>query len=405
MLGKAMNTIPVAVAPAAGDGFIDTLPAFADFEGVADTGNYRPLPEGWALATADIVSSSKAIEAGGYKAVNMAGAAVISAVTNGTGLRNLPFVFGGDGAVVAVPSFATGRTREALAAVKTWVREELELDLRAALVPVADIRAQGLDVRVARFQASPEVSYAMFSGGGASWAEAEMKAGRYAVPAAAPGTRPDLTGLSCRWNPIGARHGEIVSIIVLPGADGNNRAFQQLVSDIVALAAEQERGAHPLPADGPEFGFRLKSLDYEARAIAPAGARLGGRLRRLAARLSLLAQVTVGSLIFRIGRKAGPFDPDLYRRDVTGNSDFRKFDDGLKMTLDIDAAHLARIERRLAEAVAAGHCRYGLHRQSSALITCIAPSVYTRDHMHFIDGADGGYAMAARNLKSALPAA
>jgi hypothetical protein len=30
------------------------------------------------------------------------------------------------------------------------------------------------------------------------------------------------------------------------------------------------------------------------------------------------------------------------------------------------------------------------------------PSPFTRDHMHFIDGAAGGYAMAAKNLKASL---
>jgi hypothetical protein len=71
------------------------------------------------------------------------------------------------------------------------------------------------------------------------------------------------------------------------------------------------------------------------------------------------------------------------------------------MTVDIDAARLARIEARLGEAAEAGHCRYGLHSQASALMTCIVPSPFTRDHMHFVDGAAGGYAMAARNLKEA----
>ncbi|TGV62675.1 DUF3095 family protein, partial [Mesorhizobium sp. M00.F.Ca.ET.158.01.1.1] len=91
------------------------------------------------------------------------------------------------------------------------------LTLRAAIVPIKDIRAQGLDVRVARFQASEAAFYAMFAGGGGSWAEAEMKAGRYRIDPAPAGARPDLTGLSCRWNPIEARHGEIVSIIAVPG--------------------------------------------------------------------------------------------------------------------------------------------------------------------------------------------
>lgn len=35
-------------------------------------------------------------------------------------------------------------------------------------------------------------------------------------------------------------------------------------------------------------------------------------------------------------------------------------------------------------------------------MTCIVPTPMSRDHMHFIDGAAGGYAVAARNLKAAL---
>jgi hypothetical protein len=46
--------------------------------------------------------------------------------------------------------------------------------MRVALVPVKDIRAQGLDVRVARFGPSSNLSYAMFSGGGLGWADAAM---------------------------------------------------------------------------------------------------------------------------------------------------------------------------------------------------------------------------------------
>ena len=83
--------------------FFGTLPIFAEFEGVADVSNYRPLPDNWALATADIVGSTGAIEAGRYKSVNMAGASVISALLNALGRRDLPFVFGGDGALVAFP--------------------------------------------------------------------------------------------------------------------------------------------------------------------------------------------------------------------------------------------------------------------------------------------------------------
>ncbi len=32
-------------------------------------------------------------------------------------------------------------------------------------------------------------------------------------------------------------------------------------------------------------------------------------------------------------------------------------------------------------------------------MTCIVPSPFTDDHIHFLDGAGGGYALAAKSLK------
>ncbi|NTF90700.1 DUF3095 domain-containing protein [Agrobacterium rhizogenes] len=377
------------------DDFFRALPVFTHFEGVTDSDNYRPLPDDWLLAVADIVSSTNAIAAGHYKSVNMAGASVISAVLNALDKGDYPFVFGGDGALVAIPSSGEGHVREALAAVRTWVTEELQLSLRTALVPMADVRAEGLDVRVARFSPSDFVSYAMFAGGGASWAERQMKAGRFAVEAAAPETRPDLTGLSCRWNPIKAHNGEIVSIIAVPDQAGTGPEFRRLVTDIIAISTEQNRESHPVPVEGPTPALAFKGAKFEARATAP----LTNRWRR---KLAIAGQIVLLYILDKFGIRAATFDAKIYRRDLAANSDFRKFDDGLKMTIDVDAAHLARIETRLREAEAEGVCRYGLHRQDSALMTCFVPTPLMRDHMHFIDGASGGYAMAAMALREKL---
>ncbi|MBP1861395.1 DUF3095 domain-containing protein [Rhizobium herbae] len=377
--------------------FFSALPVFVEFEGVADSQNYRALPADWALATADIVDSTGAIEAGRYKAVNMAGASVISAILNALGKNDLPFVFGGDGAMVAVPPSGVEKARNALSAVQNWVGEELQLTLRAALVPVADVVAAGLEVRVARFQVNPDISYAMFAGGGSSWAEARMKEGLFAVPTAPPGARPDLTGLSCRWNPIQSRHGDIVSIIAVPVGSGNIAAFQALVSAIVALAAGEEREGHPVGAEGPQIGLSAAGLSAETKT-APKG-------KRFAHRLFILGQYLLTVGLYRLGMTLGGFDPKAYRRDVARNTDFRKFDDGLKMTIDVDPERLRQIEARLEQAASAGICRFGLHRQDSALMTCIVPTPLSHDHMHFIDGAAGGYAMAASRLKNQISAA
>jgi hypothetical protein len=375
-------------------GFFANLPTFERFAGVTEAANYTPLPDDWSLAVADIVGSTAAIKAGRYKAVNMAGASVISAIHNALGHRDLPFVFGGDGALVAVPSESVAQTKAALSTVQVWVKEELDLSLRAAMVPMTAIRDSGHEVRVARYRVSPEITYGMFTGGGASWAEQQMKAGQFAVDPAAPGSRPDLSGLSCRWNPIQSRHGVIASIIIVPAEGASPSHFSDLVNEVVTIAGEQERGGHPVPAEGLHFPWPPKGLDYEARASAPPHLRLFRKLR-------ILFEATVSIILERTGKPFMGLDVQLYRADSAQRSDFRKFDDGLKMTVDLDAAQISRIESILQAAAEAGICRFGLHRQSEALMTCLVPSPFQRDHMHFIDGADGGYAMAAAQLKRA----
>ena len=110
-------------------------------------------------------------------------------------------------------------------------------------------------------------------GGGAAWAERRMKAGLETNPLAPPGTRPELVGLSCRWNPISARNGEIVSIIAVPAEGASEEAFRALIADVVALAASQTRGGRPLDVEGLELGISRASLDMEARAAVPPGRR------------------------------------------------------------------------------------------------------------------------------------
>lgn len=377
--------------------FLSRLPRFTDFDGIAEFSNYMPLPAGWALAMADIVDSTGAIAAGKYKSVNMAGASVITAVLNALGQLDLPFVFGGDGAFVAVPPRGVEAAQDALSRVRTWVEREFQLDMRAAIVPVKDIRAAGLDVRVAYFQASPEVAYAMFAGDGARWAEDEMKKGAFQIEKAPKGNEPNLHGLSCRWNPVSSKNGQIVSIIAVPGEQGYGSQFRTLVSDILALVGEDDRAGHPIPPEGPQPALSMKG--YEAKYLTQPS-----KLKRATSRLGIAAMSLLLIVFRQFGWKLGTFDIRVYARDLALNTDFRKFDDALKMTVDLDSDQLTQIESRLEQAAQNGICRFGLHKQDTALVTCIVPSPMTRDHMHFVDGAAGGYAEAANNLKQKLAA-
>jgi hypothetical protein len=374
------------------DIFYGAIPVFRGFGSLMDPALYSPLPDDWTVGVADIVESTKAIANQRYKAVNMAGAAVIAAVTNALEGREFPFVFGGDGASFAVAPGDLDSARAALAATATWVREDLDLAMRVALVPVKAVRAQGLDIRVARFGPSPNLSYAMFSGGGLGWADAAMKRGQFAVAPAPAGEQPDLSGLSCRFEEIPSARGLILSVLVVPAKDADPRAFRKAIEDIIDLVERSPDAGRPVPAGGPEIRFPPKGMEFEARAT-----RGGSLLRR---RGVVFATSLWAYVVLRLGIKVGNFVPKTYMQQVVENSDFRKYDDGLRMILDCTPDLERALTERLAAAAASGVLRYGLHRQDAAMMTCFTPSVMRSDHVHFIDGARGGYASAATALKA-----
>ena len=87
-----------------------------------------------------------------------------------------------------------------------------------------------------------------------------------------------------------------------------------------------------------------------------------------------------------------------YVGDMIENSDFRKFDGMLRMVIDGSDAQYEELRRYLETEHRKGRLVFGMHKSSEALVTCIVFS-YNGNHVHFVDGSDGGYAMAARGLK------
>jgi len=382
--------------PIQGHDFYPNIPVFYDFGQLMDPAHYAPLPNDWIIGVADIIDSTRAIAEQRYKTVNMAGAAVIAAITNALEGREFPFVFGGDGASFAISPDDLDRARDALAATATWVKADLDLSMRVALVPVADIRAQGLDVRVARFAPSKNVAYAMFAGGGLGWAETAMKRGDYAVTPAPGGSYPDLTGLSCRFEEMPSAHGLILSVLIVPRPSDDSSAFRRVIEDIIALVERSPDAARPVPARGPGIAWPPQGMELEVRAGRGARSRAWFRLW-------VMTRTLFGYVLIRFGISCAGFVPQLYVRQLVENSDFRKYDDGLRMVLDCTPELERELAQRLSQAASEGAIRYGLHRQDAAMMTCFTPSALRSDHVHFIDGARGGYASAATALK-AMPA-
>jgi len=373
-----------------GRDFYGSLPVYGNFGEAVHAGAYTPLPDDWSVGFSDVVGSTKAVADGGYKAVNMVGAGVIAAVTNALGRRPFPFVFGGDGATFAVSGSDAAAAAKALAAMAAFAQAEFKLELRAAMTPVTEIRAAGRDVRVARYAASEHCDYAMLAGGGVAWFEEQAKRGRYALPPAPSHARPDLSGLSCRWGLAPAKNGTVLSVIVAPR--GDDPRFPALVDEIVRMALSGEGAEQPVTPERLVVARAGRSIALEAHALKASGAS------ELMARLKAAIGYALVWTFHTFKLKTRVFDTAVYAADLAANADFRKFDDGLRMTLDCSLGFADELEAKLT--AADDYANWGLFRQKAAQITCYTPSIAERSHVHFVDGADGGYTMAASAMKA-----
>mgnify|MGYP003704022357 CR=1 FL=1 len=117
--------------------------------------------------------------------------------------------------------------------------------------------------------------------------------------------------------------------------------------------------------------------------------------------LLIRLQTLLGAWFMAWNVKAGGTYWGNYRRDVVAHTDYRKFDDTLRMVLDSTPEQRMRLAQMLEPRRQRRELVYGIHVAREALMTCL---IFDRrnSHAHFVDGANGGYALAAQQLKAQL---
>ncbi|MHA1563850.1 MAG: DUF3095 domain-containing protein [Alphaproteobacteria bacterium] len=383
--------------PTKSSNFYAGIQSFGDFDGFPDPSHYQPLPDDWLVVVADIRGSTKAIRAGRYKDVNMIGAACITAVLNIVGDIDVPYVFGGDGATLAVPRDVGEKVGLALLQTQTMAGQAYGLGLRVGIVPIADIRTQGCDVLVAKYRVSEGNHLALFDGGGIELADHLVKDEQSTfVLTAQARDHPNLEGLTCRWQPLASRHGKIVSLLVR--ATATEPASRRMVYDNIihrlgeVMGGDLKQGA---PTANENLVFRWPPRNIRTEALATTGPKPYWRTYA-----HILLQSLIQYFLHKFDRKAGDYDAPVYQAELIANTDYRRFDDMLRLVLDCTTAQIEAIESLLRQTRREGGIVYGLHMADRALMTCLVFQLNRGEHIHFIDGADGGFAVAATQLKA-----
>lgn len=379
------------------------MPNFASFYDFSIDHHYELLPNNWSIAVADVQGSTQAVERGAYKQVNAIGVASIIAITNACPDLQLPYVFGGDGASICIPNSRLEAVKQALMDTQKLATETFQLTLRIGIVPIEAVRAQGFEVKLAKLRSSESFQQAMFNGGGLSFAEDLIKRADhlfsgdknpYTISEHISPSQSSFDGFECRWNAIPSPHEEVVALLVnAQHGEDSDKIFNQVTSIINHIYGD-ETEYHPLREHHLHMSFSFKKLLIESKIHT----REKGVMSLLGYLSKLIFLSMAGSWLMNKSKRTKKVDWGNYKKIFIRNTDYRKFDDTLRMIIAGTKAQREQLKTELELLHHQGLIYYGMHASKNAMVTCFIKD-YHEDHVHFLDADDGGYAMAAKHLK------
>lgn len=378
--------------------FYSEIRGFSKFEALSEDHLYHAVPSDWYVVITDIEGSTKAIQAGRYRDVNMLGAASVAVIQKHFGADPFPFIFGGDGATFLIPPTKIEAVRHSLSILKAYSVSQFDLGLRVGIMKVAQIYKAEHKLEVAKFEIAHGKCTAFIRGGGITWAESQIKKDKLnlCIEANKDGDLGDLSGLSCRWQPLQSRHGKILSILIQPRvSDTNlNSLLDRILKKFVGILGGATDLASPISQSNMKYKGFWACLKAEWK-VNPNKFSIEFIQRFL--------EIALCIWTFRWGFKEF-FPASKYQSEIPNHSDYRKFDDTLRFVLDCTQEQAVEIRDYLDEVYHTGEIFYGIHESSHALMTCFVENIKPGGHIHFIDGFDGGYALAAKQMKSQIGA-
>lgn len=401
------------------DQFFARLPPQTDFRAITESAGFVPVPPQWWVAVADVTDSTEAIARGRYKDVNTVGAMVIVGLLNAAPPHvELPFVFGGDGATVLIPSFLRPAAQSVLEDMQKFAQHEFGLTVKIGLVSVESLYRAGARLQIAKWGVSAHYTQALFAGGGLTLAEAWIKNPDW-LPLAPPlmnaSPAPDYRGFYCRWATIPSPHGENVSLLlrsVSPDETAQRETYRQVLDEIERIYGDAAK-RHPIAPRQMRLAFSGDDLMTETRVQVRSAKQRGAFVRHLrfenavTEMFMVLKRKTPAARVQRwfhgVANDAPPMEWGKHKTFIRETSDCQKVDGTLRMIIAGYPAQRQQLTDFLERGVGEKKLVYGLHVAGGALMTCLVFQPNGRQ-VHFVDGAGGGYALASRDMKARLAA-
>jgi hypothetical protein len=180
----------------------------------------------------------------------------------------------------------------------------------------------------------------------------------------------------------------MLTIIVKPA---DNRQID-IAGQISTVLKNPLAGFTPVKDESLKFRFSPRGLRMEV------GATQGGK-NWLKVYSWAMFTSAMQWLCEKFSIKIGDYYGASYRDELKASTDFGKYDGALRMVLDLSEDQATRLEGWFESEYLEGNLIYGTWRSATALMTCMLFDLTQSRHLHLVDGADGGYALAAKEFK------
>ncbi|MCM8569806.1 DUF3095 domain-containing protein [Gramella jeungdoensis] len=360
---------------------------------VAKKALFNEVPQNWHILVSDIRDSTSAIQKGHHHEVNLVATGSVIAVLNQAFKSNVrvPFFFGGDGSVLIIPEDLLEKSLTVLSKHKTNSSDNFGLDLRVGNVPVSEVYNHNLELKLARTQITSLLNIPLVLGKGLQFAEQQIKGNESAQSLNLDSVELDLSGMECKWDRIEPPRNdqEVISLII----DGCGNEEPSIVYSKVLKKIDKIYGS-PL----------------QRKPITAAKLKLKASLRQIRAEMKAKLGKSDPSYLIR-NWLMGRFGEIYLKKTQAGRNYIQKLvelTDNLTIDGRINTVITGTSSQRkslleyLDHLESASKIKYGYHVSRQSILSCYVWDLQTNDHIHFVDGGNGGYTSAARNLKAKL---
>jgi hypothetical protein len=347
------------------------------------------IPANWHVVVTDIKNSTAAVSNGLHETINLVATGCIVAVLNLAYKANItvPFFFGGDGASFIIPNSMLDIVMRVLHIHQQNTKKSFNLDLRIGHVAVQEIYEQGHALNISKFRTSGVFTIPVLLGNGFNYAEKKIKGPDYRLAALSHSNEElDLSGMQCRWDRIKPPENsfEVISLLVIARDAAQQSAIFKKVIDSIDEIYGDTQNRNPITVGKLKLKATLAKIGLEMNA------RMGGF--RPFYLVSNWVKASLGYFYFKT--KKGK----VYLYNLVDMSDTLIIDGRINTVISGTASQREQLETVLNKMEADGEIFYGLYVSKESVMSCYVGNLRDR-HIHFVDGAEGGYTKAAGVIK------